>query len=119
MCIRDRDRALQIVIRDSPELTSNIVCELVGEIVHLDDDDYVPQRVVDYTNDGVGVRVGFLCASTAQQDCIAVTLKKSLERRAVELKLFPADNKPLPSWKRLNPSGATSSPTTLTASEDS
>ena len=27
------DRALQIVIRDSPELTSNIVCELVGEIV--------------------------------------------------------------------------------------
>merc|ERR1719319_1387356 len=54
------DPALQIVIRDSPELTSNIICELVGEIVHLDDDDSVPQQAVDYCT------------------------KKSLERRPVE-----------------------------------
>ena len=87
------DRALQIVIRNSLELTTNTVCDLVGESVHLDEDDYVPERAVDYTNDGVGVRVGFLCGSTAQRDRIAVALKKSLERRAVQLKLFPADNK--------------------------
>ena len=76
------DRALQVVLHDSPELTSNIICELVADIVHLNDDDSLPQRAVDYTNDGVGVRVGFLCASTAQRDRITVALKKALERRA-------------------------------------
>jgi hypothetical protein len=60
------DRALQIVIRNSLQLTTNTVCDLIGESVHLDEDDYVPERAVDYTNDGVGVRVGFLCGSTAQ-----------------------------------------------------
>jgi hypothetical protein len=87
------DRALQIVIRDSFELTTSTVSELVEEIVRLDDDEHVPERAVDYTSDGVGVRVGFLCATTAQRDRIAVALNKSLERLAVDLKLFPADNK--------------------------
>ena len=33
------DRALQVALHESPELTSNIVCELVEDIVHLDEDD--------------------------------------------------------------------------------
>ena len=40
-----------------------------------------------------GLRVGFLCASAAQRDRVAATLKKALERRVVELNLFPSDNK--------------------------
>ena len=40
-----------------------------------------------------GLRVGFLCASAAQRDRVAVALRKALERRAVELNLFPLDTK--------------------------
>ena len=112
------DRTLQVDLHELPDLTSNIVCELVEDIVHLEEDDSdLPQRAVDYINGGVGVRVGFLCASTAQRDRIADALKKALEHRAVELNLFPSDKSP--SWKQLTPSGATSSPTTLKASEGS
>ena len=31
------DRALQVVVHESPELTSNIICELVADIVHFNE----------------------------------------------------------------------------------
>ena len=67
------DCALQVDLHESPELNSNIVCEIIEDIVQIDDDDSeLPQRAVDYINGGAGVRVDFLCASTVQRDRIAV-----------------------------------------------
>ena len=72
----------------------NILYEIAADIVQLDDDDSeLPQRAADYINGGAGVRVGFLCASGAQQDRVAAALRKALERRVVAHNLFPSDNK--------------------------
>ena len=57
------------------------------------DDSELPARAVDYTNGGARARVGFLCASTSQQDCATAALRKALEWCAVENNLFTLDNK--------------------------
>ena len=61
-------------------MNADIVSEIVSETVQLDEDhSELPQRAVDYINDGGGVRVGFLCESAAQQDRVTAALRKALE----------------------------------------